>query len=99
MKIAESRLTSRGQVSVPAEVRRRLGLAPGSVIEWDAEGDVILVRRGHRYSSDEVHATLFPDGPRNREQSRRSGTAYALVLQSVMRAVDTNVLVRRHNPP
>jgi AbrB family looped-hinge helix DNA binding protein len=63
MRIAQSRLTSQGQVSVPAEVRRRLGLAPGSVLEWDAEGDVIVVRRGHRFSSDDVHQTLFPDGP------------------------------------
>lgn len=63
MRIAQSRLTSQGQVSVPAEVRRRLGLAPGSVLEWDAEGDVVLVRKGHRYSSDDIHGSLFPDGP------------------------------------
>ena len=62
MKIAQSRLTSQGQVSVPAEVRRRLGLGPGSVIEWDAEGDKVVVRKGHRYSSEDVHATLFPEG-------------------------------------
>jgi AbrB family looped-hinge helix DNA binding protein len=62
MKLAKSRLTSQGQVSVPAEVRRRLGLAPGSILEWGAEGDAIVVRRGHRYSSEDVHSTLFPDG-------------------------------------
>ena len=61
MKIAQSRVTSQGQVSVPAEVRRRLGLAPGSVLEWDAEGDVIVVRRGPRASSSDVHESLFPD--------------------------------------
>jgi len=47
----------------PDEVRRRLGLAPGSILEWDAEGEVIVVRRGHRYSSADVHSTLFPEGP------------------------------------
>ncbi len=62
MKLAQSRLTSQGQVSVPAEVRRRLGLAPGSILEWNAEGDVVVVRRGHRFSSADLHATLFPDG-------------------------------------
>ena len=62
MKLAQSRLTSQGQVSVPAEVRRRLGLAPGSVLEWDADGDVVTVRRGHRYSSADLHTTLFPEG-------------------------------------
>jgi AbrB family looped-hinge helix DNA binding protein len=33
-KIAESRVTAQGQISIPAEVRRRLGVGPGSVIEW-----------------------------------------------------------------
>src|SRR5437762_1879858 len=59
MKIATSRITQQGQVSVPAEVRRRLGLAPGAVIEWDAEGDKILVRRAGRYSSSDIHAAVF----------------------------------------
>lgn len=62
MKLAQSRITTQGQVSVPAEVRRRLGLAPGSVIEWDAEGDAIVVRRAHRFSSEEIHLALFPEG-------------------------------------
>lgn len=62
MKLAESRITSQGQVSVPSEVRRRLGLAPGSIIEWDADGDVIVVRRARRYSSEDAHEALFPEG-------------------------------------
>jgi len=28
-----------GQVSVPAKVRQRLGVGPGSVLEWDEDGD------------------------------------------------------------
>ncbi len=61
MKLAQSRLTSQGQVSVPAEVRRRLGLAPGSILEWDADGDQVVVRRGHRYSSADLSSALFPE--------------------------------------
>ena len=63
MKIAQSRLTSQGQVSVPAEVRRRLGLAPGSILEWEADGNQVVVTRGHRFSSADLHAKLFPEGP------------------------------------
>ena len=63
MKLAQSRLTSQGQVSVPAEVRRRLGLAPGSILEWNADGDQVVVSRGHRYSTADLHAKLFPGGP------------------------------------
>ena len=66
MKIADSRLTNQGQISVPVEVRRRLGLVAGSVLEWDADGDRIIVRRAGKYSSEEVHETLFPSTPRAR---------------------------------
>lgn len=62
MKLAQSRITTQGQVSVPVEVRRRLGLAPGSVLEWDVEGDAIVVRRARRFSSQEIHQALFRDG-------------------------------------
>ncbi|HEX6462896.1 MAG TPA: AbrB/MazE/SpoVT family DNA-binding domain-containing protein [Vicinamibacterales bacterium] len=59
MAIARSRLTAQGQISVPAEVRRRLGLAPGSVLEWDADGERIVVRRSARYTSEDVHRVVF----------------------------------------
>lgn len=62
MKIAESRITAQGQVSVPAEVRKALGVSPGNVLEWDAEGDVVTVRRATRCSSDDIHRALFPAG-------------------------------------
>jgi AbrB family looped-hinge helix DNA binding protein len=66
MALAHSKLTAQGQISVPAEVRRRLGLAPGSVIEWDADGEQIVVRRMGRYSSKDIHKALFPKGPPKR---------------------------------
>lgn len=66
MALAHSKLTAQGQISVPAEVRRRLGLAPGSVIEWDADGERIVVRRMGRYSSKDIHQALFPKGPPKR---------------------------------
>lgn len=63
MKLAHSRITAQGQVSVPAEVRKRLGLAPGSTIDWEIEGDTVVVRRSRRFSFDDIRAALFPDGP------------------------------------
>ena len=60
MALASSKLTVQGQISVPAEVRRKLGLAPGSVLEWEEEGDRIVVRRAGKYTSEELHAALFP---------------------------------------
>jgi AbrB family looped-hinge helix DNA binding protein len=63
MTLAKSKLTAQGQISVPAEVRRKLGLAPGSVIEWTEENDEIVVRRVGRYSSKEIHRALFASPP------------------------------------
>ena len=58
--IAHSKLTAQGQVSVPAVVRRRLGVGPGAVLEWDEHEGAVIVRRAGRYSSEDVHRALFP---------------------------------------
>jgi AbrB family looped-hinge helix DNA binding protein len=65
--IAQSKLTAQGQVSVPAAVRRRLGVGPGGVLEWDDAGGVIVVRRAGRYSSEDLHRALFPKGAPKRK--------------------------------
>lgn len=65
MPLAQSKVTAQGQISVPLEVRRRLGLGPGSVLEWAEEGGKLVVRRAGRYSSEDVNAALFPSGPPN----------------------------------
>ena len=61
-RLANSRLTAQGQVSVPAEVRRRLGVGPGAVLEWEEDGGKIIVRRAGRYSSEDIHHAVFPKG-------------------------------------
>ena len=63
MTLAQSKVTAQGQISVPAEVRRKLGLGPGAVLEWVEDGDKVVIRRAGRYSSEEVHQVLFPSGP------------------------------------
>jgi antitoxin PrlF len=62
MAFAHSKLTAQGQISVPAEVRRRLGVGPGSTLEWDQDGERIVVRRAGRYTSEDIHKALFPKG-------------------------------------
>jgi AbrB family looped-hinge helix DNA binding protein len=64
MPIAKSKLTAQGQISVPAEIRKKLGIGPGSVLEWDEQDDKVVVRRSGRYASEDVHRALFPEhGP------------------------------------
>ena len=62
MSIPQSRLTAQGQISVPAQVRRRLGLAPGSVLEWEERDGEYIVRRAGGHSSEAIHAAVFPSG-------------------------------------
>ena len=79
MAIAHSKLTAQGQISVPAEIRRKLGIGPGSVLEWDEEGDSIVVRRSGRYTSEDVHRALFPQGaprPRTLEELKEGPRKY-----------------------
>jgi AbrB family looped-hinge helix DNA binding protein len=66
MALARSKLTAQGQISVPAEVRRKLGVGPGSTLEWDEENDEIVVRRAARFTSEELHRALFQAPPRPR---------------------------------
>lgn len=66
MAIAHSKLTAQGQISVPARVRRKLGVGPGSVLEWDEDGEQIVVRRAGRFTSEDVHRSVFPTPPRPR---------------------------------
>jgi antitoxin PrlF len=62
MALAQSKVTAQGQISVPAEVRRKLGIGPGSVLEWDEEGDAVVVRKAGRYTSEDIHRAIFPQG-------------------------------------
>ncbi len=66
MPLAQSKLTAQGQISVPAEIRRRLGIGPGSVLEWDEEGEKIVVRRVAQYTSEDVHKAVFAKPPKHR---------------------------------
>ena len=66
MVLAQSKLTAQGQISVPAEVRRKLGIGPGSVLEWDEDGERIVVRKAGRYSSEQINRELFPETPKPR---------------------------------
>jgi antitoxin PrlF len=63
MALAHSRLTAQGQISVPAEIRKRLGVGPGAILEWDEENGQVVVRRAGRYSSEDVHRALFANRP------------------------------------
>lgn len=69
MPLAHSKLTAQGQISVPTEIRRKLGVGPGSILEWEEKNDEIVVRRAGRHTSADVHEVLFPEGSPTPETS------------------------------
>jgi antitoxin PrlF len=42
---AVAKLTSKGQTTIPREVRDKLALRPGDVIVFEIEGDVVRLRK------------------------------------------------------
>lgn len=55
----QSKVTAQGQISVPAEVRRQLGVGPGSVLVWEWRDGGFVVRRAGKSTSADVHQALF----------------------------------------
>ena len=66
MERIESKITSQGQVSIPARIRRKLGVGPGSTVEWHERGEEVVVRRASKYSSLDVHKAMFSSPPARR---------------------------------
>ena len=63
MERIESRITSQVRVSIPARIRQKMGLTPGSTIEWRERGDEVIVRRATKHTSQDIHDALFATPP------------------------------------
>lgn len=55
MLVATSKVTSQGQISVPSEVRRDLGIRPGTELIWDRKENGEYVVRPKRLTLAELH--------------------------------------------
>ena len=71
MASAQSKVTAQGQISVQVEVRRKLGIGPGSVLEWEEEGDAVVVRKAGRYTSEDINQAIFAQRIPAFEEGRR----------------------------
>lgn len=63
MAVARSKITAQGQISVPAVVRRKLGVGPGAILEWHEDGERIVVCRAGQHTSADVHRAVFSKRP------------------------------------
>ena len=41
------RITSKGQVTIPQEIRERAGLLPNTEVEFELDGNVVRIRKAH----------------------------------------------------
>jgi AbrB family looped-hinge helix DNA binding protein len=83
----KSRISSKGQITVPREIREQLGLNPGTVVEFELREGRAVLRKGSRgqHPVDAVYGSIELDrpvdrlldemrGPRPREEeAARSG--------------------------
>lgn len=58
MRVAQSRVTSQGQISIPSAVRKDLDIGPGSELIWERRENGEYVVRPKRRSLRDVHAIL-----------------------------------------
>ena len=82
MKLALSKLTQQGQISVPSKVRAHLGVKPGSTLEWSVVGNHVVVRRTNVYSSEEIRRSLFGSAkPKQLSRSEQKKSVRTAVAQ------------------
>jgi len=53
-----STVSAKGQITVPKQVRDRLGLRPGTPVEFELTGDGALLRKGHTSGTRAVDRVL-----------------------------------------
>ncbi len=55
----KSKITNRGQITIPKELRERLGIRPGGVVEFTEEdGRIVLHRTGEQHPVDRAYGLL-----------------------------------------
>ena len=67
-------ITSKGQVTIPQEIRNRLGLLPHTQVEFELAGDHARIRKARRPSGESIRGTPGPGSPpRHRRHSHEHG--------------------------
>lgn len=47
------KITAKGQVTIPIEIRRKLGLQPNSEVEFEIAGNAVRIRKARRRTGRE----------------------------------------------
>ncbi len=65
-------ITSKGQVTIPQEIRNRLGLLPHTKVEFELAGDHARIRKARGSSSESVRGRLALEVLRGTADTRMS---------------------------
>lgn len=65
-------ITSKGQVTIPQEIRKRLGLLPHTEVEFELAGDHARLRKARRSARDSVRGRLALEALRGTAGTRMS---------------------------
>ena len=87
---AQTKLTSQGQVSVPAAVRRLLGLMPGSSLQWQELNGQVVVQRATQHDTAAAYYALFgrePVATASPEKAKKKATTKAKTLNKLKQGI------------
>lgn len=74
MTLAQSRITTQGQVSIPVSVMRLFGFTPGEVIEWKYLNGHLVVQKAGNYTLNDVQMALkIPSGTHKTDEEIKEG--------------------------
>jgi AbrB family looped-hinge helix DNA binding protein len=65
-------ITSKGQVTIPQEIRNRLGLLPHTKVEFELAGDHARIRKVRREPGESVRGRLALEALRGTADTRMS---------------------------
>jgi AbrB family looped-hinge helix DNA binding protein len=81
-EVSTTKLSSRGQVVIPEEIRRRLGLEPGAEFVVIGDADTVVLKRIQPPSLREFDALLS----RARRAAKRAGLREKDIAAAIRRA-------------
>ena len=65
-------ITTKGQVTIPQEIRNQLGLLPHTRVEFEISGNHALIRKARRQPRDSVRGRLALEAIRGTADTRMS---------------------------
>lgn len=81
-EVSTTKLSSRGQVVIPEEIRRRLGLQPGAQFVVIGDGDTVVLKRIQPPSLREFDVLLS----RARKAAKKAGLREEDIAAAIRRA-------------